>query len=167
MRSNYLTVICITHSNNLCHHVELNLGLFHDRVHTSYVSVEPKRKKQHLASPEVSIPSEQLVVSAAPSYATAPSYAATVAGIPSSDPGSRFAGQKSVSVEADRQGQEKGGKASAGRELRRARIVITVQRTEGYKQWLDENPLQAIIAGDGDDDLVAPSPDLDLSSSTP
>ena len=39
------------------------------------------------------------------------------------------------------------------RELRRARIVITVRRTEGYKQWLKENPLQAVIAGDGDDDV--------------
>lgn len=42
--------------------------------------------------------------------------------------------------------------AAAGRELRRARIVITVKRTESYKKWLEENPLQAIIAGDGGDD---------------
>lgn len=39
------------------------------------------------------------------------------------------------------------------RELKRARIVITVRRTPAYKQWLDENPLQAVIAGDGDDDF--------------
>ena len=38
------------------------------------------------------------------------------------------------------------------RELRRARIVITVKRTDSYKQWLEENPLQAIIAGDVEDD---------------
>lgn len=42
--------------------------------------------------------------------------------------------------------------APGGRELRRARIVITVKRTESYERWLQENPLQAIIAGDGDDD---------------
>jgi hypothetical protein len=36
-----------------------------------------------------------------------------------------------------------------GRELRRARIVITVKRTEQYKRWLDENPYQAVLAGDG------------------
>jgi hypothetical protein len=36
--------------------------------------------------------------------------------------------------------------------MRRARIVITVKRTESYKQWLVDNPLQAIIAGDDDDD---------------
>lgn len=35
------------------------------------------------------------------------------------------------------------------RELRRARIVITVKRTEQYKRWLDENPYQAVLAGDG------------------
>lgn len=121
----------------------------------------------------MSSPSEQLFVSASPSYGTAPSYAATVAGIAASTPGSRSTGQTPVSiqtpvsVDADPQGQQKGGKASGGRELRRARIVITVKRTEGYKQWLEENPLQAIIAGDGDDDLEAPPPDIDLSSSMP
>ena len=35
------------------------------------------------------------------------------------------------------------------RELRRARILVTVKRTESYKRWLEENPTQrqAIIAG--------------------
>ena len=38
---------------------------------------------------------------------------------------------------------------SGNRELRRARILVTVKRTESYKQWLEENPIQrqAIIAG--------------------
>jgi hypothetical protein len=44
-----------------------------------------------------------------------------------------------------------GGRVSAGRELRRARIVITVKRTASYKQWLDDNPLQSIIADDEED----------------
>jgi hypothetical protein len=30
-----------------------------------------------------------------------------------------------------------------------------VKRTESYKKWLEENPLQAVIAGDGDDDEEA------------
>jgi hypothetical protein len=34
-------------------------------------------------------------------------------------------------------------------------MVITVQRTESYKQWLDENPLQAAIAGDEEDEDLA------------
>lgn len=76
-------------------------------VKTSYVAVEPKRRKQqaHGAEPEeVEIHTSD---------------------IPSGRP---------------------------VREMRRARIVITVKRTESYKRWLDENPLQAIIAGDGGDD---------------
>lgn len=38
-------------------------------------------------------------------------------------------------------------KSSAGA-LRRARIIITVQRTEAYKKWLEENPVQDIITED-------------------
>ena len=52
-------------------------------------------------------------------------------------------------------GQQRTGSRSSstgggGRELRRARIVITVRRTENYKRWLEENPLQAIIASEGE-----------------
>lgn len=35
--------------------------------------------------------------------------------------------------------------------LRRARIVITVQRTDAYKKWLEENPIQDVISGEEDD----------------
>ena len=48
--------------------------------------------------------------------------------------------------------------SAGGRELRRARIVITVKRTRDYERWLEENPLQAIIAGDGDDDEAGADP---------
>jgi hypothetical protein len=41
---------------------------------------------------------------------------------------------------------------STGRELRRARIVITVKRTASYKQWLDDNPSQ-VVTSVGDDDI--------------
>lgn len=44
------------------------------------------------------------------------------------------------------------GRPTSTRELRRARIVITVKRTESYKQWLIDNPLQAVIADDEEDD---------------
>jgi hypothetical protein len=44
--------------------------------------------------------------------------------------------------------------APAERQLRRARIVITVQRTENYKRWLAENPLHALGAADDDDEQV-------------
>lgn len=51
------------------------------------------------------------------------------------------------SVPNARQGGPSRG-SSGGRELRRARILVTVKRTKSYKRWLDENPLhrQAIIA---------------------
>lgn len=60
----------------------------------------------------------------------------------------------SVAAPLGRRGQAGGGAGggSRERELRRARIVITVKRTESYKAWLEANPLQAIIAGDGGDD---------------
>lgn len=57
---------------------------------------------------------------------------------------------------------------NSARELRRARILVTVKRTESYKRWLEENPIQrqAIIAGTAtvtaDDiersDALSPSP---------
>lgn len=84
------------------------------RVQTSYVNVEPKRKRQdEPTSPNVS------------QFDTPPS---------------------SKSAVAD-------GAGGKHRELRRARIVITVRRTESYKQWLQENPLQAIIVGDEGDHI--------------
>jgi hypothetical protein len=48
--------------------------------------------------------------------------------------------------------QASGRGSSGGRELRRARIVVTVRRTENYKRWLEENPLHAIIATEADDE---------------
>jgi len=51
--------------------------------------------------------------------------------------------------------KSKGSKGGpGGRELRRARIVITVKRTSEYKKWLEENPLQAIIAADVDEEVT-------------
>lgn len=59
-------------------------------------------------------------------------------------------------------------RSTGGRELRRARIVITVRRTESYKQWLQENPLQAIIAGhtEGGEDGSNPPETLPGQSAT-
>ena len=43
---------------------------------------------------------------------------------------------------------------SSARELRRARIVITLRRTESYTRWLEENPLQAMIPSDSNTDAT-------------
>lgn len=92
------------------------------RIQTSYVTVEPKRRKQ------------------APALPGSP-------GTAEREGSSGFLGPLSESP-PDSQTR----RASSGRELRRARIVITVRRTSSYKKWLEENPLQAIIAGDVEDD---------------
>lgn len=53
-----------------------------------------------------------------------------------------------------------------GRELRRARILITVKRTESYKQWLLENPLQAILAVGSSDESEEEVPETSLTSAS-
>lgn len=95
-------------------------------METSYVSVEPKRRRQ--AAPLPGTPGE-----------------ATTAGTAAA-----------ASPQQQQQPQQQSPLAAAvrgaaARDLRRARIVITVKRTEMYKQWLEDNPLQAVIAGDGDE----------------
>ncbi|CAB9496939.1 expressed unknown protein [Seminavis robusta] len=99
------------------------------RVQTSYVTVEPKRRKQQQQASGHGGDEPQRAVPPLPeSAALPPTQGAT---------------------------RQRGSGAAGGRELRRARIVITVKRTQSYERWLEENPLQAIIAGDGDDEASA------------
>lgn len=99
------------------------------RVQTSYVTVEPKRRKP------------------APGPSASPVSSSASTGIPPT-----YVSAASPHSQAQQTTQPRRG--TSGRELRRARIVITVRRTDSYKRWLEENPLQAIIAGDGDDELA-------------
>lgn len=99
------------------------------RVQTSYVTVEPKRRKQQQSGQE--------------------------------DPRQRGETQAAAMGEATSDqppthGSSRQRGSGGGRELRRARIVITVKRTEDYERWLEENPLQAIIAGDDDEGGAEP-----------
>ena len=106
----------------------------------------------------------------------------TSASLPPPDIGSEDPNLRRETVrEQDHQTSQQGGAQSVGaqsvrsrstagaRELRRARIVITVRRTESYQRWLEENPLQAIIAGntgDGDgSDVEQTSEDRSQTSS--
>ena len=117
----FCSVISATsHASHLC--------CPYDRVQTSYVTVEPKRRKP------------------APSTAQSPLATSASPGIPPTYVSSTSHPSQAHSTQPRR--------GSSGRELRRARIVITVRRTESYKRWLEENPLQAIIAGDADDELA-------------
>jgi hypothetical protein len=128
------------------------------RVHTSYVTVEPKRRKQAMQqtqqeenSPPVQAVSTSGDTSAIPS--TPERVTSSEAGIQS------IAGQHQDQGSSRKGAQGRQRSTAGGRELRRARIVITVRRTKSYKQWLQENPLQAIIAGNtegGDEGTEAP-----------
>lgn len=135
--------------------------------------MEPKLKKQQ---PSSSDPSHRPPLQQ-PILPSVPSYAAKVAGTegtvyavsPSTTGPPRSVGYPgaSRSSETEPLGPQKGSKGSGSRELRRARIVITVQRTEGYKQWLEENPLQAILAGYVDEEIIEPQQDIDLLPNFP
>mmetsp|Transcript_28570 Transcript_28570/g.42226 ORF Transcript_28570/g.42226 Transcript_28570/m.42226 type:complete len:207 (+) Transcript_28570:343-963(+) len=89
------------------------------RVHTSYVTVEPKRKKQQ--------GTEQ----------------------------TRQNANDSTDLTAQIPFSEDQERRNSTRELRRARIVITVRRTESYKTWLEDNPHRAVIASDTGDEIIA------------
>ena len=167
------------------------------RVQTSYVSVEPKRKKQipqqHKQQEDESSLSVQPTSSSEP---TGDDTNATRAGVggedetePETDSGkttpekipSRSTqpeiGPSSTSTKSPTAtsipptakhtttGQQRSGSRSSstgggGRELRRARIVITVRRTENYKRWLEENPIQAMVASEGE----AATEDVELAA---
>ena len=119
------------------------------RVNTSYVTVEPKRRKQAAQQGE---PDEEEATQSHPQQAVtaqAPKTAETV-GTRNVAPSRQEARIPPVPSHPQRHGGGRGS-GSGTRELRRARIVITVQRTESYRRWLEENPLQAMIARESDE----------------
>lgn len=122
--------------NTFSSHVSVFVVAY-SRVQTSYVAVEPKRRKSsqptQSGAGEAHASSEAAGSQQQQQQAESPAAAAAASPAPS------------VSSRGGRGG-------SAGRELRRSRIVITVKRTESYERWLEENPLQAIIAGTGEDE---------------
>jgi hypothetical protein len=93
------------------------------RLQTSYVAVEPKKKKE---------------TSSETSHRSHP----TAASEPIIDRSQAVTFDPSVSHHEN---------LPEGT-LRRSRIVITVKRTEAYVKWLKENPIQDIHSGDDDDD---------------
>jgi hypothetical protein len=103
------------------------------RIQTSYVTVEPKRKRQ-VPSPQHGQSSQSAVASVVEE---------AIESLPS----------QLESAHIDDVSQITGRpRPVAGREQRRARIIITVKRTESYRQWLEDNPMQAISAIEEDDD---------------
>jgi len=130
------------------------ITLLSSSVQTSYVTVEPKRKKR--ATPPVEggsgFDQEQ------PGGSDIAHGPTTAAAYPQ-------AHQYHTQEGRPPSRQRREGKR-VERELKRARIVITVRRTAAYKQWLDDNPLQAVIAGDGDDENRPTDTQAEPSGST-
>jgi hypothetical protein len=118
----------------------VNLSLF--SVQTSYVNVEPKRRRQ--GPPQSGMTPIETGIAVAASvqqqhYHTQQHQQQYV-----------VSGDVSSAAGVDHPSEGGGRPTTSGRELRRARIVITVKRTASYKQWLDDNPLQTVIAEDDD-----------------
>lgn len=132
-----------------------------ERIQTSYVAVEPKRKKAptaHIstatAESGLHIPQESLKSMPTPSTGV-PTIASKVGG--ETDEGGATSALKPASPTPSRTKKSKGGSSS---EVRRARIMITVKRTPEYKQWLLDNPIPDTSAGEEDpdaDDIVGTS----------
>lgn len=146
------------------------------RVQTSYVAVEPKRKKQQdvevvssttdqqgrntIGTPEATPAHEGLMASTGEANVLQPLHVPTAAG-----------GQGKASIPADVQGEFSRSRKPQGRAkgspLRRARIIITVKRTPEYKQWLEENPLQAAITVDNEELEGVPSAHAGIAQDPP
>ena len=146
------------------------------RIHTSYVNVEPKRRRQ--LSQQKGDVSSGVVTAGGPSTSSTDdtshptvrpsSLRSTIeSGAEKEDPARAVTSssitdpkQRTTTVATQHRGHESSivstsinsasaAPTSGSRELRRARILVTVKRTENYTRWLEENPSQrqAIIAG--------------------
>jgi len=123
-------------------------------VNTSYVTVEPKRRKNSSSHKELQEEGTHVSTPLESPTDKVPKPESLEPIPPSSD---TLEKTRSVLDETEESpvgalGGTRG--RSSGRELRRARIVITLRRTESYTRWLEENPLQAMIANDGNIDAA-------------
>jgi hypothetical protein len=132
------------------------------RVQTSYVTVEPKRRRQAKPTDTASTTIEERTetqgmgestvqaimcsMTETPSTSIQPMEVTGRENLPPLDHQSVASAHSTErSVAQSKRSQQGGrGKGLSGA-LRRARIIITVKRTEDYKTWLQENPLQATM----------------------
>ena len=122
------------------------------RIQTSYVVVEPKKRKEYLlpsavtaceeseGSPRSEILTSTEIVSHPRQYPALDTLAVAA-----------NKGQATLDHSAVSSVLSPGNSKFSAGSLRRARIVITLQRTEAYTKWLEENPIQDIISGEDDD----------------
>ena len=132
-----LLFVCIRCASS--HHLNIVFIILH-RLQTSYVAVEPKKKKDRAASTGDQPTSHGSLPT--PAESAAPTAAAAASASSRNDRSQPLA-MDSPSV-TEQQNLPEGT-------LRRSRIVITVKRTDAYVQWLKENPIQDIHSGDDDD----------------
>lgn len=131
------------------------------RIQTSYVAVEPKKRKE--LGPTSSVSEE---ASGSPQTETGATSATT--GTPTrqpqaidsampvavTEPGpSRIDQPGASTVDTSTASASSGKLKSSAGTMRRARIVITVKRTEAYEKWLEDNPIQDTHAGQDDDHI--------------
>jgi len=121
-------------------------------IQTSYVTVEPKKRREHRP---ISVSDE---ASGSPKTGTGATSATT--GTPSRQPQamdsprppanrpghSRISQPGPSNLDSSTSVSSGKPKSSAGA-MRRARIVITVKRTNAYKKWLEDNPIQDTRTG--------------------
>jgi hypothetical protein len=146
--SSYNTTMARFFFANQVYFCILSLKLL-QRVQTSYVTVDPKKKKDHgaPASDDGSVRFHQpQMQSHAPMAHTSPGTSQALDALAAAAQIGRENIEQSLAAAHSSSPQSK-QKSTAGA-LRRARMIITVQRTEAYKKWLEENPVQDIIAGD-------------------
>lgn len=126
------------------------------KIETSYVTVEPKKRREYRpsrgASEEAS--GSPLIETGQASSATR-THERQPQEIDSSLPAAARPlreNQPGPPIDTSTAASSGKGKSSSGT-LRRARIVITVKRTDSYKKWLAENPIQDIHAVQDDNHI--------------
>lgn len=129
------------------------------RINTSYVSVEPKKRREYGSSAIGEDASGSPKTETGATSATTGSHTRTPQAIDTSsvpmtaEPGSSRIDQPGVSSSSPLPPHQPGGQSSKSSTLRRARIVITVRRTEAYVKWLKDNPIHDVHAGQDDEHI--------------
>lgn len=118
------------------------------------MTVEPKKRKQPSQMTEQDEDPSQTQPIDSSSVSGSPLVASVTPAADVKPPAQPSPLPEQVSAHQTATSTSRSGRSSGGRELRRARIVITVRRTESYKRWLEENPLQAIIGTDDDSEVA-------------
>lgn len=120
------------------------------QIQTSYVTVEPKKRREHRPISDEASGSPKTGTGA--TSATTGTLSRQPQAIDSSRPPVDRSGHSRINQPGpsnlDSSTSVSSGKptSSAGA-MRRARIVITVKRTHAYKKWLEDNPIQDTHTG--------------------